>query len=594
MDIYSDRISKYAQVAELHRKRALLLSTLRGVCFVLLAICAYEFFQTRDLPFLFATLLAVVLFIFLINRHQKHDYLRQLNATLADLNSEERERLVLNLSGFDEGNRFKITNHQNQEDLDILGKHSLFQLLNRCGLEDSMKLLTDWLSNAVPIKTIKERQECIKELMSDLDWLQDLEAKIRIAVQQKKKHEPAANSADLLNWATKLNQLKAPIVWRVAALVLTLITLVLTGLIIQGSLTYQFIYGVILVNGILLGVVLGRLSKQTKGIDIAKYIISSYKLSIEAIISKKYVDPNLSALVKQIQQPSNALKGISELSKITLRVSARSNVFYFLLDIIFLLDIHLLIKIESWKKHYGPHLEKWLDTIHEMEVLASISSFAHAQKHYTFPKLEEGFVLKGEEIGHPLIPANKRVCNDYTIEGKGSIDIITGSNMSGKSTFQRTLGINLILGRTGAPVCAKSFTMSNIIVFTSMRTKDNLEENTSSFYAELKRIKQLLEIVEHNPVFFLLDEILKGTNSDDRHLGAVELIKKLSYKSAFGLISTHDLTLGNLEKSKNNIRNFSFNSEIIDDKITFDYLLTPGPCKSFNASQLMRNLGIID
>lgn len=268
---------------------------------------------------------------------------------------------------------------------------------------------------------------------------------------------------------------------------------------------------------------------------------------------------------------------------------------YALLDIVFILDVHLLLRIEKWKTTYQKHLEQWLNAIHEFEALVSIGTFAHSHSNYSFPEIiDEPFKLGGQKIGHPLIPSHQRVPNDYFIEGKGSVDIITGSNMSGKSTFQRTLGVNMILGNIGAPVCAEKFEMNPVEVFTSMRTKDNLEENTSSFYAELKRIRQLLDLVKKKRVFFLLDEILKGTNSEDRHLGAVALAKKLNQEQGFGLISTHDLTLGKLEESQTGVRNFSFNSEITGNKINFDYKLTYGPCRSFNASQLMKNLGVID
>jgi DNA mismatch repair ATPase MutS len=186
-----------------------------------------------------------------------------------------------------------------------------------------------------------------------------------------------------------------------------------------------------------------------------------------------------------------------------------------------------------------------------------------------------------------------RVVNDFLMEGQGATCVITGSNMAGKSTFLRTVGINAVLAFAGAPVCADAFVLSQFHIFSSMRTKDNLEENISSFYAELLRLKMLLEHINvDKPVFYLLDEILKGTNSVDRHIGAESLILQLNGMNTFGLVSTHDLELGKLAKSNQKIINYNFSSSIIDEEIVFDYKLRAGICQSTNASQLMANIGI--
>jgi DNA mismatch repair ATPase MutS len=196
-------------------------------------------------------------------------------------------------------------------------------------------------------------------------------------------------------------------------------------------------------------------------------------------------------------------------------------------------------------------------------------------------------------LGHPLIHADRRITNDFTLEGRGTIALVTGSNMAGKSTFLRTVGINTVLALAGAPVCADDLEVSCLQVFTSMRTQDDLNENTSSFMAELRRINQLVNLLrsEETPVLFLLDEILKGTNSVDRHAGAKALARQLSRARAYGLLSTHDLELVSLSREMN-LANYSFNSRIEDDKIWFDYHLTEGPCQTANATALMRQLGV--
>jgi len=205
---------------------------------------------------------------------------------------------------------------------------------------------------------------------------------------------------------------------------------------------------------------------------------------------------------------------------------------------------------------------------------------------------ERDFDLKASQLGHPLIPAAKRVVNDFVLDGKGLI-LITGSNMSGKSTFLRTVGVNSVLALAGAPVCAGGMTISYMELFTSMRTHDDLSESVSSFYAELKRLRQLLDLLETGaPVLYMLDEVLKGTNSEDRHIGTKALVRQLLREKAAGFISTHDLSLSELGNTDPLVSNFSFNSLVKGDELLFDYKLTEGPCKSFNASQLMKNIGI--
>ncbi|MCV9389544.1 MutS-related protein [Reichenbachiella ulvae] len=240
-------------------------------------------------------------------------------------------------------------------------------------------------------------------------------------------------------------------------------------------------------------------------------------------------------------------------------------------------------------------MQNWFDAVHQIDALSDLASFAYANPTFTFPKLSDtDHVLVAEQMAHPLIKSTQRVSNDFALSGKGRLGLVTGSNMWGKSTFLRTIGINLVLAQMGAPVCARKFELSLVQLFTSMRTQDNLEENVSSFYAELKRLKQLLDLLQQGePIFYMLDEILKGTNSEDRHKGALSLIDQLIKENCRGLISTHDIQLSALSKDQPNIQNMNFNSSIVDDEIIFDYKLSLAPCGSFNASKLMEKMGII-
>ena len=258
------------------------------------------------------------------------------------------------------------------------------------------------------------------------------------------------------------------------------------------------------------------------------------------------------------------------------------------------MDIYLIIGTEKWKSKNKAFLKSWAEVVSEFEVINSLAGFCYSNPSYTFPEItEKNNYVHFESLGHPLINSNKRVCNNFHSEGQGDIVMITGSNMGGKSTFLRTVGVNLVLALAGAPCCAKYGQVSNLKLFTSMRTQDNLKKGISSFYAELSRIEKMLKLIESSQnIFFLLDEMFKGTNSEDRHKGGFSLINQISKLKTSGIIATHDIELAKLSGNKMLVTNYSFNSEIKDNSMIFSYELHPGICNDFNASELMEKSGI--
>jgi len=258
------------------------------------------------------------------------------------------------------------------------------------------------------------------------------------------------------------------------------------------------------------------------------------------------------------------------------------------------LDLIYLIQSERWKSKNGKKVVLWFESLSQFEFLASLGCTAHSQPDFVFPiTVNDPYQFHADTLGHPLIPDHERICNDFSLADKGTTGILTGSNMSGKSTFLRTLGVNVVLARMGSTVCARNLNIGDFLLFTSMRTTDSLKQHVSSFYAELERIRQLIQLVEAGlPVMFLLDELLKGTNSEDRHTGSAALVKQLSKANAFGLISTHDLSLGRLAEQGDQLVNYSFNCQLINGALNFDYKLQTGICVSFNATELMAQMGI--
>jgi DNA mismatch repair ATPase MutS len=360
-------------------------------------------------------------------------------------------------------------------------------------------------------------------------------------------------------------------------------------------ISYHWIILGIVVNGIIILSALNKVKsihgntneaiKTLKGLEAMIIMIekTSFNASLLKNIQSTYLKKNLRVSSR-----------IGSLTRILQNLDNRSNQMYHLLNLFLLLDLHFSISAEKWKANRPENIESWFNSMGAMEGLTSFAGMAFSNPNYAFPQiLEREHMIETKNMGHPLIPYKKRIANDFSLKGKGHIAMITGSNMAGKSTFLRTIGINMALAFAGGPVCADSLSLTPTNVFSSMRTQDNLEENISSFYAELKRIHQLLETTEDKkPVFFLLDEILKGTNSYDRHLGAVSLVHQLADKNISGLISTHDIDLAKETAMGRKVTNFSFNSLIQGDEILFDYKLSPGICKSFNASKLMKKMGI--
>jgi len=590
-----EKIERSDNLATTFGNKVKSLSLFRVITFLALGVNLVLLYNSGfEVVFLITMAVLLIVFVWLIVTHKKNDYQYQINKELVTINREEINRLNLNFDGIYAGKEFEDDSHPYAQDLDIFGDHSLFQMINRSPLKEPRQLLADWMLTKSDVTVVTERQNAVEELQGKIDWGQYLTAIARVIVNKKRKKPAKEELEALFKWAEKPEEHKNLSFLRISGIILTVINLSLLGLVAFGDMPYQF-YGLsFLINVLFLGVTFKRCKELGEQLNQSHMIVRTYLRLIESIENESFESP----LLKQIKADLNngqASQAIRNLDKIAFRFSSRASMFYGLLDPIFMFDYHLLFQAVNWKNNQRTNIEKWFKAVDQMNALLSISGYRYLQEDYVFPKFSETqFTLKGTSIGHPLIDAAKRVNNDFSADQKGQVIIITGSNMSGKSTFERTLGINIVMAQLGAPVCAKEFELYPMDIFISMRTKDNLEESTSSFYAELKRLRQLLDHVSENPVtFYVIDEVLKGTNSEDRHKGAVSLARQLSKKNCFGLISTHDLSLSQLADEDDKMVNYSFNSQINEDKIIFDYKLTPGPCKSFNASKLMENMGII-
>ena len=327
----------------------------------------------------------------------------------------------------------------------------------------------------------------------------------------------------------------------------------------------------------------------------AEKMLSVYGRLMAHIEKEEFQSPRLKELKNAFvleQQPASG--AINRLAYLISQLNVRYNPFAIIVNIIMLWDLRWVRQLELWKEKWRDQLPKWFEALEEFEALSSLATLWYNNPDWVLPVIQEKQQLNALGLGHPLIATDKRITNDFVSPVSGHVKLVTGSNMAGKSTFLRTVGLNIVLAMAGSPVCAKRMELPLLQVYSSMRTQDALHESTSSFYAELKRLKTIIEAVEaKDNIFFLLDEILKGTNSNDRHTGSKALIKQLIESGGGGIIATHDLELGLLEAQYGGaVENLCMEVEVQGDELIFDYTIKKGVSQSFNATHLMRNMGI--
>ncbi|CCG99043.1 DNA mismatch repair protein mutS [Fibrella aestuarina BUZ 2] len=540
-------------------------------------------------------IVGMIVFVRLMVWHRAVRRRRDLHLNLAAINADELGRLNRQYTRPETGLNFAPPNHAYAQDLDLFGNHSLYRLLNRTHTHEGAARLAYYLLQPARPEHIFLRQQAVEALKPHIDWRQELEATAKL-------NERIGQSPEgLREWA--VGQTPLPGWVNVARFVLPLITLGVVALWLLGNVPGW----VVLASLALHGTVLSPLQATSKQVSVQTADMANALTDFADLF--RFVE-NMSGdalLLHDLKQRLRVEHGyastaIAQLARLVENFNFRQNAYFYLfVGLPTLWDVHYLVALNRWRAQHGPQLATWLATLAEAESLNSLAGFAYAHPTYAQPDLvdETNPVLEATDMAHPLIVPLRAVTNSLAVSGSGQTVLITGSNMSGKSTFLRTLALNVVLAQAGAVASAKRFVCAPVQVYTSMRTQDSLEENTSSFYAELKRLRTLLELTDPKnanvsplPVLYFLDEILKGTNSTDRHKGAEALIRQLHRTSALGFVSTHDLELGQMGDAVDYVQNYHFRSDIHDGQVTFDYTLRPGICQSFNASQLMAAIGI--
>lgn len=536
-------------------------------------------------------LLLLIIFVRLVYQDLANKAAIRHVGHLIDINEDELKAVEGLYYHFADGAAYLPKEHSYAADMDIFGHASLYQLLNRTTSDMGAETLATWLSAPARPTEIISRQLAIKELKDKMNWRQDIQAFGRETNIRKTTFQ------NLMQWVNEPTLFLQFRHWQWLRIVLPMIILPIVTAALIGWIPMGVMYGALLLFGVIafqINKIIAPLhEKLSKIVDEMDALF----LSIDLIEKEKFSSP----LNQELQQGfvsnnKTASVKIRKLKKILDRLDIRYNIVISApLNLLLLWNLQQVLDLEKWKKQHAADVESWFNTLGIFETLNSFATIHFNNPGWCFPELKEAhFSIAARELGHPLINQNKRVNNFIDIESRGKLMLVTGSNMAGKSTYLRSVGINTILAMAGAPVCAASFSLSPVQLISSMRIADNLEESTSTFYAELKKLKTVIDKVNAGEkVFILLDEILRGTNSLDRHTGSVALIRQLIRQQAAGIIATHDLALADIKNEyPENILNYHFDVQVNNEELYFDYKLKPGVCKSLNASILMKKIGI--
>ena len=567
-----------------------LISVIRVVTVLVLFYLLYQSFTSDNKLFILFSVLTFVIFVFLMKVHDKIAWNRKIEKQLIAINNDEIIFLKKEKIPFENGLEYVDFKHFYAFDLDFFGNNSLFQNLNRTATFIGSKRLSNLLLTKLKNDEIVANQKAVSELSKKIEWRQYLLSLAKITKDNQDSYQK------LINWSEG----KQETIPKTLNVLFYLTPIAFVGSIITYFLTDNYFLIMIAITIFLINLLLAltqlrKIKNELIDSDKIATIVKQYGLIIEKIENEKFESEKLNQLQKHLICKSElASKQIKNLAGLFSNMQTIENgLGAILFNGAFLYHIHTLNSLLHWKATYANEIKEWLDIIGEFETLNSLANFSYNNPTFVYPTLNENHYIELEALGHPLIAQEKRVCNDITFNETNFV-ILTGSNMSGKSTFLRTLGINMVLAGIGAPICATKANINPLNVIVSMRQSDSLNDSESYFFAEVKRLKKIIDKLEEEVCFVLLDEILKGTNSDDKQSGTIAVIKKMISKKAIGAIATHDLEVcQTTDEYPNQLSNKCFEVEIINNDLNFDYKLREGICKNKSATFLMTKMEII-
>ncbi len=583
---YNSKITIYQE--QLKKMQALLLSSsMIRLAVFLIGVAAIYFLWGNTRVILAIIVAEIALFLFLVSRHSQLKYKRDFLQEMIAINKTELQVLDRDFYDLPDGDTFKDPGHEFSQDIDLFGRGSFFQYLNRTGLARGAQKLADLLT-ANSIDDIPQKQEAVKELAEQSDWRQEFRATARLV-------KANYDTRHILNWLKGYTNF-APKIMQWLPNIFTGISLILFVLayldLVPGSLVLYWFFAGLILNGFFVKKVNDLWDKagktQTTFEQYFKLMLLLEEQEFTSVYLKKEQD-------KIKSQKAKASAVIEQFSKMLGILDQRSNMLVgVFINSFFLSDLRQSYRIERWIALNADEVANWFEVIAFFDAQNSLANFSFNHPDYAFAEIKKGkHTLTAKALAHPLLDPKKAVANDFDIDSE-QFFIITGANMAGKSTFLRTVSLSIVMSNAGLPICTKEAVYDPIKLITSMRTSDSLTDDESYFFSELKRLQFIVNAIKTDTYFIILDEILKGTNSTDKAIGSRKFIEKLVASNSTGIIATHDLSLCEAADELDDVKNYYFDAQIINDELFFDYTFKKGICQNMNASFLLRKMQIID
>mgnify|MGYP000000147993 CR=1 FL=1 len=588
---YREKIEAYSRHAEGLKKKIHWMGSIRLALFAG-AIAALYIFRAEEWDMLSGIIALFALpFIALMFYHTKLAFRKNYAETLIKLCQNELKALDYDFSAFDGAPEKTSADHSFSLDLDLFGERSLFQSVNRTVTFIGKEKLIDWFQNPLTDKQqILKRQEAVRELESFTQLRQHfyVTGTLQPGNQNDIRILSFLNSASSGFFNKRIWKI---LIWTIPAIWILLA--IAAGL----NLIAPALLGIFFALSFLIAYSTGKKTAELhNNVNKMEKILSTYANLMKCVEGDLFKSEELSDISRTMTgYKKTASEAIKQLSGYIGALDQRFSFMGIILNIFTLRDTRTAIKLENWKLKHKSDLFQWFEALACFDAYCSLGGFAFNHPDYIYPEIADTyFKMEGTALGHPLLRRDVCVKNDIAIHKSPWFLIITGANMAGKSTYLRTVGVNYLLACIGTPVCAERLTIYPAHMVTSLRTADSLMSNESYFFAELKRLKMIINRLQQGEeLFIILDEILKGTNSIDKQKGSLALMKQLVAYRTCGIIATHDLALGELEQEfPEQIKNYRFEADITGDKLTFSYKLREGVAQNMNACFLMNQMGI--
>ena len=603
-DIYSFYHTKKEDHSAIVQKLKRHIYNVGTIRLILMASMIVTLWLCRDhgLPVL-ATIAATFLlfFVILVIYHTKLHASRTYEEGIINLCENELKALNYDFSSFDGAAEQIDAQHSFSLDLDLFGENSLFQSVNRTVTQMGReKLISRFKKSSDNKDKILERQKGIQEISDMHAFRHDFHVNGKSTLKEFRDISPLFSDNDRDQKNISGNVLYNVLIWLVPAIWAILIAGCALDFIGIGAIGIYFVVSIMLAN-----IPVKTIQKLYVSVTKMEIVLKTYSELMKQIENSSFCSTILQKYKHKLSgeegnvgiNKTSASYAVRKLSRHIGSLDQRFSAMGIILNLLYMRDTRQAMNIEQWKSKYSGKLNDWFDALGTFDAYCSFGTYVFNNPGYVYPAFTDSyFGMEGKSLGHPLIHRDKCVCNDIDISGNKYFIIITGANMAGKSTYLRTVGVNFLFACLGLPVYAESLTVYPAHLVTSLRTADSLISNESYFFAELKRLKMIIDRLDTGEkLFIVLDEILKGTNSVDKQKGSIALIKQLINKETCGIIATHDLLLGSLSNSfPENIRNMRFEADINDNELTFTYKIRDGIAQNMNATFLMRKMGIFD